>query len=149
MSVAKQSGAVPQIYKFHWHVLFTHFPVSLLIVAFGFHLLNIWFAPPGFGLATDIVFIAAVAILVPASLTGWLTWEKAYKGARLMLFQRKIAVCLAMMVIGLPLGVWRAIMLITGMKDTGLFHWVYFAGNGLLIIGAIIEGYYGGRLSHR
>jgi hypothetical protein len=28
-------------------------------------------------------------------------------------------------------------------------HWIYLAGNTLLIFGAIVEGYYGGRLSHR
>jgi hypothetical protein len=27
-------------------------------------------------------------------------------------------------------------------------HWIYLAGNTLLILGAVFEGYYGGRLNH-
>lgn len=28
-------------------------------------------------------------------------------------------------------------------------HWIYMAGNAFLIMGALIEGFYGGRLNHR
>jgi hypothetical protein len=149
MSDPKPTAGVRQIYKFHWHVLFTHFPVSFLMVAFGFHLLDILFAPPRFGLATDIVFIAAMGVMAPAALTGWHTWKTAYKGAKIMLFQRKIAFGWAMFAIGLPLAAWRTVYLINGIDDQGPSHWLYLLGNGALIGGAIVEGYYGGRLSHR
>lgn len=119
------------------------------MVAFGFHLLDIGFAPSGFWLATDIVFIAAVLTLVPVALTGWVTWKGAYRGAKIRLFQIKIAVSWAMFAIGIPLAVWRTALLVGGTGDAGSFHWVYLAGNALLIVGAVIEGYYGGRLSHR
>lgn len=54
-----------------------------------------------------------------------------------------------MALLSLPLVLWRVLAL-------GLFeeapdspgHWIYLAGNGVLILGAIIEGYYGGRLNH-
>jgi hypothetical protein len=31
----------------------------------------------------------------------------------------------------------------------GAEHWIYLAGNTLLILGTLAEGYYGGRLNHR
>lgn len=149
MSETKPTPVVRTIYKFHWHILFTHFPVPLLTVTFVFQALDILFSPPGFDLAGDIVFLGAVAGLIPAVLTGWRTWKKSYKGAKIMLFQRKIATSWAMLAIGIPLAAWRIVLLANGIKDTFWYDVIYFAGQWLLIAGAVIEGYYGGRLNHR
>jgi uncharacterized membrane protein len=150
--VSNTTGSVPSAPKrhIHWHVFFTHFPISLFGAAFGFQILHLFMAPACFELATNVALIGAVATLLPTIWTGWSEWKKRFNGARVLIFKRKIGTAIAMAAVGLPLVVWRIAAL-------GLFeearenpdHLIYLAGNTLLIIGAIVEGYYGGRLTHR
>ena len=149
MSATQPTPKVRQIYKFHWHIMFTHFPVPLLMVAFGFQALDIILNTGGFDVSTDIVFVAAVLMLFPAAFTGWRTWKTSYKGAKIMLFQRKIAAAWAMFAIGIPAAIWRVWLERNGIEDTFWIDAVYFLSIALLVAGAIVEGYYGGRLSHR
>ena len=149
MSVTKPAGSVRQIYKFHWHILFTHFPVPLLTVAFGFQAADIIFDTPGFDLSTDLVFVSAVLILFPVVFTGWRTWKKSYKAAKIMLFQRKIATSWVMLAVGIPEAVWRVFMMVNEIKDTVFYDMIYFLGIAVLVAGSIVEGYYGSRLNHR
>jgi uncharacterized membrane protein len=150
MSTVPGTAPVPPKRRIHWHVFFTHFPISLFGAAFGFQILHLFMAPACFELATNVALIGAVATLLPTIWTGWSEWKKRFNGARVLIFRRKIRTAIAMAAVGLPLVVWR----ITAL---GLFeearenpeHLIYLAGNTLLIIGAIVEGYYGGRLTHR
>jgi len=143
-------GRVAPRYKIHWHVLLIHFPISLFGAAFGFQVLHLFIAPTCFELATNVTLIGGAVMMIPTAWTGWFTWKRDYKGAKIMLFQRKIRTALAMLAFSVPLVTWRIIFL-------GLFeeapespaHWIYLAGNTLLIVGAVVEGYYGGRLHHR
>ena len=88
--------------------------------------------------------------LLPAIVSGWSEWKTHYHGAKGLIFKRKIMTAFGMAALSLPLIVWRIAAL-------GLFqearqspaHWLYLAGNTLLILGAVVEGYYGGRLNHR
>ncbi len=136
--------------KTHWHVLFTHFPISLFGTAFGFQVLHLVTTPTCFELATNVTLLGGTALLVPTIWTGWSEWKGRYHGAKGLIFKRKITMALVMAALSLPLVLWRIIAL-------GLFeevprspeHWIYLAGNTILIMGAILEGYYGGRLTHR
>jgi hypothetical protein len=136
--------------RIHWHVFFTHFPISLFGAAFGFQVLHLFMAPACFELATNFALLGAVTTLMPTIWTGWSEWKNRFNAAKVPIFNRKIRTAFAMAILGLPLVVWRIAAL-------GLFeeapespgHWIYLAGNTLLIFGAIAEGYYGGRLSHR
>ncbi len=136
--------------KIHGHILFTHFPISLFGTAFGFQLLHLVMAPTCFELATNVALIGGAALLVPTIWTGWSEWKGRYHGAKGLIFRRKISTAFAMAALSLSLVVWRIAAL-------GLFeevprspeHWIYLAGNTILIMGAIVEGYYGGRLTHR
>lgn len=150
MNVSTPPGRTVVRYKIHWHVLLVHFPISLFGVTFGFQVLHLFIAPACFELATNVALIAGAAMMVPTTWTGWSTWKGHYKGAKVLLFQRKITISFAMLTLSVPLVVWRIVSL-------GLFeeapmspqHWIYLAGNALLIAGAAAEGYYGGRLNHR
>jgi uncharacterized membrane protein len=150
MAVAETHEKPPYRFKMHWHVILTHFPLSLFSVAFLFQVLHLFRAPYCFELATNVALIGATISMVPVVWTGWRTWKKSYRGAMVMVFQRKIIIAIAILAISVPLVVWRSIFL-------GLFtraprdytHWVYLAGNTLLIAGAFLEGFYGGRLNHR
>ena len=137
-------------YKIHWHVILIHFPISFFVASFGFQVLHLFFAPACFELATNVALIAGAAMMIPTTFSGWLTWKKGYKGANIPLFQKKIITSFIMLVLSLMLVIWRIGFL-------GLFeeipanpeHWIYMAGNTVLIAGAVLEGYYGGLLNHR
>ena len=150
MTAPKKQGSIAPEYKIHWHVLLVHFPLSLFGVAFGFQILHLFASPACFEIATNVSLIGAVVMMIPTTWSGWFTWKRDYKGAKIKLFQRKISTAFAILALSIPLVTWRILFL-------GLFeeapespsHWIYLAGNTLLIIGAIVEGYYGGRLHHR
>jgi hypothetical protein len=143
-------GVVLAKRRIHWHVYLTHFPISLFSGAFGFQVLHLFMAPACFELATNVALIGGTAMLLPAIATGWSEWKTHYHGAKGLIFKRKITTAFGMAALSLPLIVWRIAAL-------GLFeeapqspgHWIYLAGNTFLILGAVLEGYYGGRLNHR
>jgi len=143
-------GVVSPKRRVHWHVFLTHLPISLFGGAFGFQVLHLFMAPACFELATNVALIGGTAVLLPTAVTGWSEWKRHYHGAKGLIFKRKIALAVGMAVLSLPLTVWRIVSL-------GLFeeaqqlpaHLIYLVGNTLLILGAVLEGYYGGRLNHR
>lgn len=145
-----QPGVALPKHRTHWHVLLTHFPISLFGGAFGFQILHLFMAPACFELATNVALLGGTAMLLPTIATGWREWKTHYQGAKGLIFKRKITTSFGMAALSLPLVIWRIAAL-------GLFqeapasrgHWIYLAGNTLLILGAIREGYYGGLLNHR
>jgi uncharacterized membrane protein len=134
----------------HWHVLFTHFPISLFGTAFVFQVLHLFMAPVCFELATNVTLLGGTVLLIPTILTGWSEWRRRYHGASGLIFRVKVRTALAMAALSIPLVIWRIAAL--GLFEEALEspgHWIYLAGNTALIMGAIVEGYYGGRLNHR
>jgi len=146
---AKTEHAVIR-YKIHWHVILIHFPISFFVASFGFQVLHLFFAPACFELATNVALIAGATMMIPTTLSGWLTWKKGYKGANVPLFQRKIITSFIMLGLSLILVIWRILFLgLFKEVPTNPEHWIYMVGNIVLIVGAILEGYYGGLLNHR
>ena len=148
-AVPQPGVAVPEG-RIHWHVFLTHFPISLFGAAFGFQILHLFMAPACFELATNVALLGGAATLLPTVASGWSEWKTHYHGARGLIFKRKITAGFGMLALSLPLVIWRVAAL-------GLFeeapdspeHWIYLAGNTFLILGAILEGYSGGRLNFR
>lgn len=136
-------------YKIHWHVLLTHFPLSLFGVAFLFQILHIFVFPKCFELATNIVLVGGAVTLVPSTITGLHTWKKNYNSSNAPLFRKKIVIAIALLIISSSLAVWRIAYIGTlGSASTGVVPWLYLAGITILILGAGIEGFYGGQLNH-
>ena len=136
-------------YKMHWHVVLTHFPISLFGIAFGFQVLHLFVAPACFELATNVSLILATATMIPVTMTGWVTWKTKYKGAKVILFRRKIFIAFAMLAVSVILTIWRVTLGILEEVPESPSHWIFMAGNLILISGAIVEGYFGGRLNHK
>lgn len=137
-------------YKIHWHVMFTHFPIALFGVAFGFQVLHFFIAPACFELATNVALITGAVFMIPTTWTGWITWKSSYKGARVLIFNRKITISFIILGVSVILATWRVAFL--GFFEEAHYspeHWIYLAGNTVLILGAAAEGYYGGKLNHR
>jgi uncharacterized membrane protein len=142
-------GALPKR-RIHWHVVLTHFPISLFGTAIGFQILHLFLAPACFELATNVALMGGAAMLLPTLATGWSEWKIHYHGAKGIIFRRKIITAFGMAALSLPLVVWRiaALGLFEEAPDSPE-HWIFLAGNMLLFLGAVLEGYYGGRLNHR
>jgi uncharacterized membrane protein len=147
---SSQLVAGPPKRRIHWHVFLTHLPISLFGGAFGFQILHLFLAPACFELATNVALIGGTAMLLPTAVTGWSEWKTHYHGAKSLIFKRKITTAFVMAALSLPLVVWRiaALGLFQEARESAA-HWIYLAGNTLLILGAVIEGYHGGRLNHR
>lgn len=145
-----QPGVVLPKRRIHWHVFLTHLPISFFTGAFTFQILHLFMAPACFELATNVALIGGTAMLFPAIVTGWSEWKTHYHGAKGLIFKRKIMTAFAMAALSVPLTIWRITAL--GFFQEAHYspeHWIYLAGNTLLILGAILEGYNGGRLNHR
>ena len=88
--------------------------------------------------------------MVPTTLTGWFTWKGRYKGLRSTLFRNKIRISYAMLGISLLLVIYHTVLTVESLNIMGtIWHTIYFIGTVLLVVGAMAEGYYGGRLNHR
>jgi uncharacterized membrane protein len=135
--------------RVHWHVALTHFPISLFGTAFLFQVLHLLMFEKPFELATTVCILAGAASLVPAIISGWITWKSHYHGATVRLFQRKIATAFGMLGVSVPLAIWRVVLYRLGNEADGIDHYVFFVLTTGLIAGAIAEGYLGGRLSHK
>jgi uncharacterized membrane protein len=134
--------------RIHWHVALTHFPVSLFGTAFLFQVLHLFRDPTAFELSTTVCVVAGAASLIPVLISGWITWKRHYHGATGRIFTRKIFTGFAMLGISAPLAVWRVLLYRLGSDALGVEHYVFFVLVTVLIAGAIVEGYLGGRLSH-
>jgi uncharacterized membrane protein len=139
-----------RIGRIHWHVFLTHFPISLFGTAFAFQILHLFMESRCFEIATNVTLLAGTIMLLPTVLSGWAEWKTHFRAFRSPVFKKKISTASAMLALSLFLVVWR-------IYGRGLFeeapeshvHWIYLAGNTGLILGAVVEGYYGGRLTHR
>ncbi len=137
-------------YKIHWHVVMTHFPVSFFIGSFGFMILHLFTQTSCFELAGFVTLVASFVFLLPATLTGWITWKNKYIGLRSKLFNTKISLPFAMLALSFLLVIYRSIFQLTYLDLVhNVWHVIYFGGIIVLAAGAVTEGYYGGRLNHR
>jgi hypothetical protein len=148
MNASEQQGrrAVLLKYKIHWHVVFTHFPISFFVLSFGFMVLHLATWKACFELAAYIGLIAGAGVMLPTTLSGWLTWKGRYKGMKGRMFIYKIRIAFAMIALSVLLVAARSAFP-RALHEEWL--WLYALGTLLLMTGAIAEGYYGGRLNHR
>jgi hypothetical protein len=150
VNVKPPGASAPGKRRIHWHVFFTHFPIAFFGGSAGFQILHLFMAPACFELATNVALVAGVISLLPTIWSGWREWKSRYQGAKGLIFRRKISLAVGLVTVALPLVTWR--LLGFGFFEeahTNPLHVFYFAGNMLLIAGAALEGYYGGRLTHR
>ena len=135
--------------RVHWHVAVTHFPISLFGTAFLFQVLHLLMFQTEFERSATVCIVAGAAFMVPAIVTGWITWKRHYHAAKAPLFRRKIMTAFAMLVVSVPLAAWRIALYYLGNKAEGVDHYLFFFFTTSLILGAVIEGHLGGHLSHR
>jgi len=157
MTDTSATGAKPPIsdrsdrhaFKLHWHVVLTHYPVSAFFGAFLFTALHLVTHNSCFVLAAYVSLLSGAASMVPVTATGWVTWKREYGGSRSTLFLIKIWVSVSMMFVSGGLALYQTAdpfrVLDLGNRAG---HVLYVAGLVLLMIGAVVEGHWGGKLHH-
>ncbi len=146
MSNSAQTGQTKLKYKIHWHVLCTHFPVSFFMLSSGFMILHLFTRVDCFELSAFLSLLAGALIMLPTTISGWLTWKGRYKGMRGKMFLHKIRIAFGMLGLSFTLVFIR--MLFPPLLHE-VWMWLYAAGILLLLVGSMVEGFYGGRLNHR
>lgn len=133
-------------YKVHWHVLFTHFPVSFFLISSGFMVLHLFTRSVCFETAAFLSLLAGALLMVPTMISGWLTWKGRYRGMRARIFLAKIRVAFGMIALSLALVSARIVF---PPPLHVVWMAMYTVGILFLLAGAMVEGYHGGRLNHR
>lgn len=149
-TVAGPGAQVAKKYKMHWHVLLVHFPISAFLGSFGFIILHLITQTSCFELSAFIALSAGTVVMIPTTITGWTTWKKNYKGYRSKIFLSKIRISFAMIAVSIIMIIYRSIF-VTEVIDFRhqMWHVLFYIGGTLLFVGAVAEGYFGGRLNHR
>jgi uncharacterized membrane protein len=146
MSNAAQTGQIKIKYKVHWHVLLTHFPVSFFMLSSGFMILHLYTRGDCFELSAFLSLFAGALIMLPTTISGWLTWKGRYQGMRGKMFLYKIRIAFGMIALNFAL---ILIRLVFHPQLHSAWMWIYAVSVLLLLTGAMVEGFYGGRLNHR
>lgn len=133
-------------YKIHWHVVFTHFPISFFVLSLLLMALHLVTGSQCYEQTAFLSLLAGAVAMLPTTLSGWLTWKGRYKGMRGKIFIYKIRISIAMIAGSFLLSAVRAFFP-EGLHEVWLL--VYASGILMLMLGASAEGYYGGRLNHR
>ena len=137
-------------FKLHWHVLLVHFPVAFFTASFIFIAAHFMAQATCFELAGFVMLVLGAASMAPTTLSGWLTWKHKYHGMKGKLFLNKIGISIGMLGLSAVLIVFRLLYRIDlEAAAHDVWHYLYLGGITLLVLGAVAEGYYGGRLNHR
>ena len=146
----KDTGRAKVKYRIHWHVLLIHFPISAFLGSFVFISLHLFTRTYCFALAAYVSLIAGAIVMLPTAATGWFTWKGRYKRFKGKMFLYKIRISLAMIVVSIALVIFQTVFPFSSLDIRhNIWHAIYFTGVTLLMLGAMAEGYYGGRLHHR
>lgn len=134
-------------FRIHWHVILTHFPVSAFTGAFIFMGLHLLLGDACWPRAAYVALLAGTVVLVPTTITGLLEWRSTYKRFMNKVFRYKLRIAAGMVPLSIALAVYQTFV---PFDDLAMLpHLLYFGGLGLLVLGSMAEGYYGGRLHHR
>lgn len=135
------------VMKFHLHSIFVHFPNGILPAAVVFLAIATFlnFAP-----LEPVSFYNSIFVLITLPLvlfTGYLEWQKRYKGIKTVVFITKIISALTVLASVNVLVFWRLID--PGVAAAGSpTQLIYFGVAALALAAAGIAGHLGGKLVH-
>lgn len=137
-------------YRLHWHVLLTHSPVGAFSGAFLFMILHVISRNACYVQAAYVSLLAGLAVLIPTTITGWVTWKRTYKGFKNKLFRIKIWTSFVMIPVAAALALYQTLHPFSLLDISHRWeHALYFLGVVVLLLGSFLEGFWGGRLHHR
>jgi rubredoxin/uncharacterized membrane protein len=129
----------------HLHPISVHSPNGIIPVAFVFLALIVFFQFSGFENAVYYNMVAVLLSMPLVLLTGYVTWQKKYKGAKTSVFKIKIGASCAATIILFGLVVWKTIQPdILATASSG--RWLFLVWSLLLLAAVGLAGHLGGQL---
>lgn len=134
-----------QIVRHHLHPIMVHTPNGIIPMAVVFLFIAALFTAPLFDIAS-LYSLVFVLIAMPVVLyTGYVIWQKRYRGAMTHIFKLKIGAATVATVSLVILLIWRAAQ--PAVLTTPSFGRWFFLALAVIMLGAIgLAGHIGGKL---
>ncbi len=132
--------------RHHLHPISVHFPNGILPVVFAFLAISVWFNIASLETAAFYNLIAVLLALPLVLLTGYLEWQKRFKGIKTSIFIIKMICGLVVLASTNVLVFWRIIDPGVAAADSPV-KWIYLGIAALLLGAAGLAGHLGGKLS--
>lgn len=137
--------ATALILQFHLHPITVHTPNGIIPFAFILLILTPLFGIISFEKAAFYSLVFVLLNMPPVLFTGYITWQKKYKGALTSLFKLKIGASIAATSLLTLLVIWRLVQPeVMSTPSSGRIIYILLA---LLLLAAVgIAGHMGGKL---
>jgi len=132
--------------RHHLHPISVHFPNGILPVVFAFLAISVWFNIASLEAAAFYNLIAVLLALPLVLLTGYLEWQKRFKGIKTSIFIIKMICGLVVLASTNVLVFWRIIDPGVAAADSPV-KWIYLGIAAVLLGAAGLAGHLGGKLS--
>jgi len=129
----------------HVHPISVHSPNGIIPMAVLFLTLAVFFQLSAFESAAYFSMIFVLLNMPPVLLSGYLTWQKKYKGAKTSLFRMKIAASCVATVILFGLILWKIVQPDV-LSDTSLDRFIFLFWAIVMFAAIGVAGNLGGRL---
>jgi len=129
----------------HIHPISVHTPNGLLPVAVVFMALAVVFGFTSFEFPAFLNLMVVLLVMPVVMITGYIEWQKRYKGARTAIFLTKMGCAVVVLVALLIVVMWRIIDPDVASFDSPA-RWVFFAVHMIMLGAAGIAGHLGGKL---
>ncbi|HID03806.1 MAG TPA: rubredoxin-type Fe(Cys)4 protein [Desulfobacterales bacterium] len=133
------------ILKNHLHPISVHSPNGIAPVAFIFLVLAVLFQSTSLDSAAYYNLIAIFLSMPLVILTGYLTWQKKYNGAKTSVFKIKIAASCVATVILFGLIVWK-IAQPDVLRNDSLDRFIFLCWSLVMLAAVGLAGHLGGKL---
>ena len=129
----------------HLHPISVHGPNGIIPMVVIFLVLAVLLQLQDFGSAAYLSMIFVLLSMPPVLLTGYLTWQKKYKGARTSVFKMKIVASCVATVILFGLIIWKTVQPDV-LSNVSLDRFIFLFWSVVMLAAIGMAGHLGGQL---
>jgi uncharacterized membrane protein len=139
----KAGGLAALVMKHHLHPIAVHTPNGVLPLAVVFLFIALVLGGSSFEKASFYSLVFVLLAMPAVVMTGYIAWQKRYKGARTKIFGIKIGATIVVCATLLAVVVWR---IVDPEVATSAGRWTYFLISVVSVAAAGLAGHMGGKL---
>ena len=139
----KAGGLAALVMKHHLHPIAVHTPNGVLPLAVVFLFIALVLGGSSFEKASFYSLVFVLLAMPAVIMTGYIAWQKRYKGARTKIFGIKIGATVVVCATLLAMVVWR---IVDPEVATSAGRWTYFLISVVSVAAAGLAGHMGGKL---
>lgn len=139
----KAGGLAALVMKHHLHPIAVHTPNGVLPLAVVFLFIALVLGGSSFEKASFYSLVFVLLSMPAVIMTGYIAWQKRYKGARTKIFGVKIGATIVVCVTLLAMVIWR---IVDPEVATSAGRWTYFLISVVSVAAAGLAGHMGGKL---